>query len=232
MSTHSMSEEQLVFLVESMNAICDAVKDTKNVSVVHRHPAGVKSQVIDAFRYFVLQYVFRNESTWEKDLRFVRAVRFGIDTGSMVLEDVDDAAALLTMIDEWFYEAPAAVEYYAANGELLELVTLFTAASDRMVPSARTRHPSSDRLEPMRIKLRRFYAYDVNRALAMMEAGEDPTEYMHLPLEVRLSLSDVIDTSIADVPWRSQSARKKLHDHLTVEHSRLSDHVAFPQVMS
>lgn len=119
------------------------------------------------------------EESWSSCVRFVNALRQGTERGSIVVADADDIELLLYVLTVEIYRTPQVVEYYSYTGEFMELMRFLL--DDQTSPF----------IDFGKFQAHRFYSYEIAKVQHYLDAGEDPQQYMDLPLSVRAEFASI-----------------------------------------
>lgn len=111
--------------------------------------------------------------------RFFTALHDGIENADISVSDADDIARLLLALNTKLYLAPHIVEYYAYTGELMEVLDFFGELSDAL------------NWDDTMTSLHKLCCYDITKVKERIGSGEDPLEYIQLPLDIRAEFAGV-----------------------------------------
>lgn len=171
----------------AMNTVLD-----DDVSIPQREEHRVPSDVEN----WLFSGTLDHPERWAGYERMITALRAGISDGTVVFDELDDVNAFGNLFFQQLHRAPQAVEYYAATGELFDAIKL----ADRPVALARGFSDSAllkRALGSVCILLYRLYRYDVTSVNRILRSGEDPRDFMSLPLDVRAQLAG-LDEDLQD----------------------------------
>lgn len=106
----------------------------------------------------------------------------GMKNGSIVISTVDDVGTLNNIIDSTLRPYARASEYYAKTGQLFEINERL---NDRSVFST---------IHALRCSLYgKLYSYEISKVEEYLAAGEGPTDFMRLPVEVKMEFAGLAD---------------------------------------
>lgn len=145
----------------------------------------VKKQMLDVIEDELFGTMLRRPLLWEKNLRFVRAMR-SVATEEGALESMDDVVAFYSAFSSELFQVPDAVEYYENSGELLEVLQ---ALEENDYVTESTPLMLGFSIHSTQHRLHRLYDYDMSRRTEVRGQKEDENSGSLIPLEIRMSFS-------------------------------------------
>lgn len=158
--------------ISSYMSTDDAMRTTGNMERALRHRIGTYCGVFG--------------HSWDNGVRFLNALDVALTTGAFVFTDAHDIKTFLLLVENPLLSAQT--EYYAHTGEiqaLLEAIMSF----DKILSANVHTSPYFDSRSDAWVRMYRLYRYDVSQVKQAIDAGEDPSDHMSLPLEVRMSFA-------------------------------------------
>lgn len=125
----------------------------------------------------------------EKNYRFINAMRMSDDFRTIQLKTANDVVALRELIVSSLRKSPQVVEYYARNGEIMEL--------GRILLNCDTGSEEVSSRSVMGFRAGDLYTQEIKIVENLLIAGEDPESFTSLPLDVRAAFSGVLNKEIS-----------------------------------